>query len=785
MNIVELKEQIASCILPDIINDWELEEHAEIIADLPDDVLPHVLKQIGVIWPVSHALSRAFLERVKGGLDCLGPSQLPAWVNSILDVYETEGLRAAALFMADVENNFVCRIRGEKGVRFEEAVGRLLPYARGLARRELDLVAADAVSTDTATIYLPREIAFFKDIDRNFLLYKLIVSYQWAFIACRTYRFALPPDHSLRTALDSRRKDTDVLQGKIGLENFFNFFSQRQLAADLFHLAETVRVGTFLKGELPGLMRESAAIRNSLLRFRPDPAALNRTDGVMEMLKQWVLAGKTAAPVPEDILSLYRRLQALLEEVAASGVDALDAGRCTLLMYETLAPENDWYAATEPLVFQGYLKPAAARTTMRKRREEAREQFIRALALLLPQVSETADTDGEEAAAQERTGRQPASDSALLMPQPEEDKKKQATPASFDETLEFITINDRQISLPEEMKPLLRDIQDDLGHIPAQYISSAFAQAGSGVARGAGPQPEEGESLSGATAYDEWDYRRSGFRKNWCMLLEKNIVPVKGTFVAATLEKYRGQLVQLRRQFEMMRTQDRFARRQRYGDDIDFDALTEALADAKAGLAPSERLFIRLLRDERNIAAVFLVDMSSSTEGWISTAIKESLVLMCEALTVLGDRYAIYGFSGMRRLRSDFYHVKHLDEPYSDEVKGRIAAISPQEYTRMGPPIRHLSRLLAETDAKVRLLITLSDGKPEDYDDYKGDYAIEDTRHALIEAKNMGVHPFCITIDKNAHDYIAHMYGEVNYIFINDVFKLPQRMPEIYRTLTT
>ena len=235
----------------------------------------------------------------------------------------------------------------------------------------------------------------------------------------------------------------------------------------------------------------------------------------------------------------------------------------------------------------------------------------------------------------------------------------------------------------------------------------------------------------------------------------------------------------------MLRSKERFIKRQRDGDDIDLDALIDSIADTRAGKAPSERLFIRLQRDERDIAVLFLVDMSSSTEGWINQALKEALILMGEALHVLGDRFAIYGFSGMRRMRSDFYRVKTFDEPYNNDIKDRIAAIGPQEYTRMGPAIRHAVELLRNVEAKVRLLVTLSDGKPEDYDDYKGEYAIEDTRHALIEAKGAGIHPFCITIDKQAHDYIGHMYGEVNYIFVDEVRKLPLRLPEIYRVLTT
>jgi nitric oxide reductase NorD protein len=177
--------------------------------------------------------------------------------------------------------------------------------------------------------------------------------------------------------------------------------------------------------------------------------------------------------------------------------------------------------------------------------------------------------------------------------------------------------------------------------------------------------------------------------------------------------------------------------------------------------------------------------MSGSTKGWVNEAEKESLVLMAEALEALGDRYAVYGFSGMTRNRCDLYRVKGFDEPYAESVKRRIAGIEPKDYTRMGPFIRHAAKLLASVEARTKLLITLSDGKPEDWDAYKGEYGIEDTRKALGEARERGIHPFCITIDKEAQSYLPHMYGEVNYIFIDDVYKLPNRITEIYRRLTT
>jgi len=103
----------------------------------------------------------------------------------------------------------------------------------------------------------------------------------------------------------------------------------------------------------------------------------------------------------------------------------------------------------------------------------------------------------------------------------------------------------------------------------------------------------------------------------------------------------------------------------------------------------------------------------------------------------------------------------------------------------MGPPIRHLTKKLMESDGTLRLLLVISDGKPEDYDDYKGQYAIEDTRKALLEARGVGVYPFCITIDKSAHDYLTHMFGKGNYVFVSEVLSLPAKMTEMYRLLTS
>jgi nitric oxide reductase NorD protein len=267
---------------------------------------------------------------------------------------------------------------------------------------------------------------------------------------------------------------------------------------------------------------------------------------------------------------------------------------------------------------------------------------------------------------------------------------------------------------------------------------------------------------------------------------EKTVTPVHDTFHRDTLDKYAGVVKHLRRKFEALRDENHLDKRQTQGDEVDLDALIEALADAKDGREMSDRLFVRLHRAERNIAVAFLVDMSGSTKGWINEAEREALVLLCEALELLGDRYAIYGFSGTTRKRCELFRIKTFDEPYGDEVKARIAGIRPQEYTRMGFALRHMMKLLNQVEAKTRVLITLSDGRPDDYFDvYRGQYGIEDTRMALLEAARTGIHPFCVTLDRDARDYLPHMYGAARYIILDDVRQLPVKVTDIYRRITT
>jgi nitric oxide reductase NorD protein len=342
------------------------------------------------------------------------------------------------------------------------------------------------------------------------------------------------------------------------------------------------------------------------------------------------------------------------------------------------------------------------------------------------------------------------------------------------------------VPVPPHLAELIDSVTSDLGDVPDEYLIVPQEERAVSPDQDSQGNPVAAADLAPVFYYDEWDYFRRHYRKSWCVLRERETHVGDTQFVATTLAKYSANIAQLKRTFELMRGEDRVLKRQREGDGIDLDALLEALGDMRAGAELSPLVFTKRHKHERDLAVMFMVDMSGSTKGWINQAEREALVMLCEALEVLGDRYAIYGFSGMTRKRCEVYRVKRFDEPYGPAVHERIAGIQPQDYTRMGAAIRHLTTVLNRVQARTKLLITLSDGKPDDYgSEYRGEYGIEDTRHALIEAHRCGIEPFCITIDTEAREYLPHMYGAANWTLVDDVARLPLRVAGIYQRLTT
>ena len=285
--------------------------------------------------------------------------------------------------------------------------------------------------------------------------------------------------------------------------------------------------------------------------------------------------------------------------------------------------------------------------------------------------------------------------------------------------------------------------------------------------------------------YDEWDYLRQNYREAWCRLRIKSIEPIEDNFKQQTLEKYPHLMRQIRKVFEAMRDQPRLANRQTDGEDIDLDAVVDMHTALIAGKELSERMYIHRLRNERNVAVCLLVDMSGSTKGWINLAMRQSLILFSEALNTLGDQYAIFGFSGLTRQRCEIYTVKQFLEHNPKLVNNRISNIQAKDYTRMGFAIRYATDELKQVQSKHRILLLLSDGKPDDYDGYQGEYGIQDTRKAILEAQGHAIKPFSITIDKQAQKYLPRLFGPGQYTILNDISLLPLKISEIYRKLSS
>lgn len=303
------------------------------------------------------------------------------------------------------------------------------------------------------------------------------------------------------------------------------------------------------------------------------------------------------------------------------------------------------------------------------------------------------------------------------------------------------------------------------------------------------PLPASASSADHALSYPEWDWRRDAYHPRGATV---HCLPaVNGTqaWVDATLHEHRGMLQDIRRRFELLRARRVRTHRQLDGDDIDLEAWIEAQADYRAGLPLAQRLYQDQRRIQRDMAIMLLVDVSGSTDSWvvgnrrIVDVEREALLLVCIALEGLGQPYAVQAFSGETAHGVVLRAVKHFDEPYGPAVALRIAGLEPENYTRAGAAVRHASTLLMRQAAAHRLLLMLSDGKPNDVDQYEGRYGVEDLRQAVTEAKLQGISPFCLTIDRQAANYLPRVFGAHQYALLPKPELLPTVLLDWLRRL--
>jgi len=321
--------------------------------------------------------------------------------------------------------------------------------------------------------------------------------------------------------------------------------------------------------------------------------------------------------------------------------------------------------------------------------------------------------------------------------------------------------------------------------------------------------------------YDEWDYHEQRHRSAWCRVIEERLVGDEMGFVADVRSRHVALRTRIRRSLmrlpahELMRVY-----RSDDGEELDLDAAIEAMADRRSGAPVDDRLHIRRDRAARDVATAFLVDLSASTSSpavppepeplpeidpmddpmsygplWgappktepvrrVIDVAKDAVVLMGDALNELGDRYAIYGFSGTGRDNVDFKIGKDFRDRTDGASWASVAAMKPLRYTRMGPAVRHATAKLRQEAARTRFLIVISDGYPQDTDygrdRHDRDYGMHDTARALADATNSGIQTFCLTIDPAGHDYLRQMCPDNQYLIIDDVESLPEELAKLY-----
>ncbi len=279
--------------------------------------------------------------------------------------------------------------------------------------------------------------------------------------------------------------------------------------------------------------------------------------------------------------------------------------------------------------------------------------------------------------------------------------------------------------------------------------------------------------------YPEWDYRSQSYLEAGTTVRLLSAQDGSQQWLTETLDHHRSLLHAIRRRFEMLRARRVWHRRQLDGDEVDLDAYVNSFADVRAGGAAAEGLYRSRQNTDRDLAITLLIDISGSTDSWVSSnrriidIEREALLLVCIALQGLGEPFSIQAFSGEGPQAVIVRQVKHFNEPYSEAVGLRISGLEPEDYTRAGAAIRHATADLMQQPAAHRLLLLLSDGKPNDKDDYEGRYGIEDMRQAVREATLQHISPFCLTIDRQASSYLPRIFGTHHYALLPQPDRLP------------
>ena len=595
---------------------------------------------------------------------------------------------------------------------------------------------------------------------------------------------------------------------------------------DLFSVLEDCRLDYRIKTEYPGIRRPALDVQGDALAQRPRVEELPLQEALIELLVHMSLDRFEGLPVPQEYREEAYMLARIMHRLRTIRASIEDTGEAALRAYEIISRLQNQQQPEEEFQPEDLDDPG-----------EFSEEEYQAL------------LDKLQANMDEQQGEQGDGD-PYESPEPVEyrgDFKPEMVQLLTKLQMDQSQLGDAEPMTQEELEQLLQDSAEleldaqegDVDQSMAMFAQNIMKEAGvpppsNDPGRGYGPilhdddAGGELEALEPKTfVYDEWDFRANDYKPRWCIVKEKLLDEGDPNFYNDALRNYASLLAHIKRQFELIMPETwRKTYRLIDGEDIDLNAALEAWADLRMNVPPDEKIYWRRNRVERDVAVVFLLDMSASTaeaidegrhsvddrdapddpveymvwlrrrrEGLVRRHYKriidlerEGCALLINALESIGDTYGIYGFSGYGRENVEFYVIKDIEEPFNDKIKRRIDKVTPLHATRMGSAIRHAITKLENQDAVTKIMFLISDGRPQDRgysrEGVEKEYAVHDTHQALLEAKRKEITPFCLTVDKAGHDYLKTMCGDLNYEVLDDIWALPERLPMLYRTLT-
>lgn len=525
-----------------------------------------------------------------------------------------------------------------------------------------------------------------------------------------------------------------------------------QMVRDLYLLAEAAAVDQQLGTQLPGLLDALCAARTAARDSRPGEKLLTPQEAAVEREMHVVLA---AHP--------------LIGPQSASPAASLAWAEMTAVRIRELGGayrgvQGVWMwgrVLKRPVLRTNAARPGDAsdvgtaqpRTTRLDRR---------------PEVRQAADDEDDEGVGQ-------------WMIQLDDPQEHVEDPMG----LQRPTDRDDQVD-PE-------DLADSFSELPEARLVSSPGQSRE-VLTSDDPPPRGKAELSRGTAgqgyvYPEWDYQLGRYHERGAVIQEQMPSLGDAAWAQRVLARRAVVLHEVRRRFERLRPRRQRLGRQLDGPEVDLAAFVDAYADRQAGYPADDRLYEAIRPARRDVAIALLVDISGSTDSWVTEDLrivdveKEALLVVCDALDALGDPYTIMAFSGEGPECVTVLTLKSFAESSGDTVRRRIAALEPDRYTRMGTAIRHATANLMTKPARHRLLLVLSDGKPNDVDRYEGPYGVEDSRQAVVEARLQGLHPFCVTVDRHAPAYMSRIFGAGGYAALHHPEHLPAVLVEVLRRL--